>query len=242
MQMHTGEYIEPASIPAIRSPVGYMNSPGSQGTYTRGYGTPVIASAQLRSWPSPSLSVAHSIRPSDDETESPFMPGDEKLDRGYVLNNNNSAFVQLPYNVAPEQKPPAPYTPPIYQMLPRVVHDCHLDGVMLRFLADTQALHAKGQPLSELEGPPYPSYNVLLNPNTIHRPHELSKMLLGVLNTFPDLARLPEQIAVIQMLYLIMRWQIRPTKENYDRLPEWLHPRPAQLFITHPHWLDYIPW
>jgi len=240
MQMGTGIF-EPASMPAIRSPV-YMASPGSQGTYTHGYGTPVLATAQRRSWPSPALSAEHSHRPTEEERDIPFQLGDERLERGYVLNNTNSAFVQLPYSVTPEQKAPAPYAPPIYQMMPRVVFDCHLDGVLLRFLADTQTAHANGQPLSELEGPAYPSYTAMLNPHTTHKPHELSKMLLGVLNTFPDLSRLPQQIAVFHMLYLLMRWQIRPTKDNYDRIPEWLHPRPTQLFVSHPHWLDYIPW
>ena len=43
-------------------------------------------------------------------------------------------------------------------------------------------------------------------------------------------------------MFLIMRWQISPTQENYDRLPEWITPRPSQLFNVHPAWIDYLPW
>lgn len=43
-------------------------------------------------------------------------------------------------------------------------------------------------------------------------------------------------------MFLVMRWQIAPTQENSDRLPEWMTPRPSQLFIPHPPWIDYLPW
>lgn len=39
-----------------------------------------------------------------------------------------------------------------------------------------------------------------------------------------------------------MRWQIAPTQENYERLPDWMTPRPSQLFTAHPAWMDYLPW
>jgi len=39
-----------------------------------------------------------------------------------------------------------------------------------------------------------------------------------------------------------MRWQISPTQDTYDLLPEWVTPRPSQLFTAHPAWIDYLPW
>lgn len=38
-----------------------------------------------------------------------------------------------------------------------------------------------------------------------------------------------------------MRWQIEPTRANYELLPDWVTPRPSQLFTPHPHWLDHLP-
>ena len=43
-------------------------------------------------------------------------------------------------------------------------------------------------------------------------------------------------------MFIVMRWQICPTQEAYDRLPEWMTPRPSQLFTPHPAWVDHLPW
>ena len=43
-------------------------------------------------------------------------------------------------------------------------------------------------------------------------------------------------------MFLVMRWQIEPTQENYDRLPHWVTPRPSQLFTAHALWIDHLPW
>lgn len=93
-----------------------------------------------------------------------------------------------------------------------------------------------------LVGPAYPSVSSLLNPaNSIHS-HPLSKVFTDILATFPDLSTLPERVAVLYIMFLIMRWQILPTQENYDRLPDWVTPRPSQLFTPHPPWIDHLPW
>jgi len=43
-------------------------------------------------------------------------------------------------------------------------------------------------------------------------------------------------------MFSLMRWQIHPTQENYERLPEWLRPTPAQLYTAHPAWIDHLIW
>ena len=72
--------------------------------------------------------------------------------------------------------------------------------------------------------------------------HPVSKVFTDILRTFPNIASLPEQVAVLYLMFLLMRWQIYPTAENYDRMPEWLTPRPSQLLTPHPPWIDYLPW
>jgi len=42
-------------------------------------------------------------------------------------------------------------------------------------------------------------------------------------------------------MFLVIRWLAEPTAENYALIPEWITPRPSQLFAAHPHWLDYLP-
>jgi hypothetical protein len=38
-----------------------------------------------------------------------------------------------------------------------------------------------------------------------------------------------------------VRWQISPTEENYQLLPPFARPLPAQFNIPHPAWTDHIP-
>lgn len=117
---------------------------------------------------------------------------------------------------------------------------CPLDSLLLDFLAERRQQAADGVSTPKLVGPAYPSVSSLLNP--AHKSHPLSKVFTDILATFPDLSTLPEKVAELYIMFLLMRWQIHPTQENYDRLPEWMTPRPSQLFTSHPAWIDHLPW
>jgi hypothetical protein len=119
---------------------------------------------------------------------------------------------------------------------------CPLDGILLDFLHSRQRELAEGASSQRLVGPAYPSVSSLLNPDKSIYSHPLSKVFTDILSKFPDISALPEQVGVLYIMFLIMRWQIYPTQGNYDRLPEWATPRPSQLFTPHPAWLDYLPW
>jgi hypothetical protein len=119
---------------------------------------------------------------------------------------------------------------------------CPLDGLLLDFLAERRQRAAEGVSSHKLVGPAYPSVSSLLNPERSIYSHPLSKFFTDILGTFPDLSALPEQVAVLYIMFLIMRWQISPTQEAYERLPEWVTPRPSQLFTPHPAWVDHLPW
>lgn len=116
---------------------------------------------------------------------------------------------------------------------------CPLDSIFLDFLKNRRGELTNGtqQQLA------YPSVSSLLNPAESNSySYSISKVFSDILRTFPDISSLPEQVAVLYLMFLIMRWQIYPTRQNYDRIPHWLTPRPAQLFNPHPAWMDYIPW
>ncbi|KAI9759455.1 MAG: hypothetical protein M1835_000365 [Candelina submexicana] len=141
--------------------------------------------------------------------------------------------------------------PTCHSGTPRVAHcapilnitaTCPLDSLLLDFLAERQQQAAEGVPSKKLVGPAYPSVSSLLNPEQSVYSHPVSKVFTDILATFPDLSSLPEQVAVLFIMFLIMRWQISPTQENYDRLPDWVTPRPSQLFTPHPAWIDHLPW
>lgn len=140
-------------------------------------------------------------------------------------------------NFPSDQERPA-FATPIRNTAPT----CTLDSILLDFLHSRQQEAAQGIPRQKLAGPPYPSVSSLLNPEKSVYSHPVSKVFTDILRTFPDISSLPEQVAVLYTMFLIMRWQVYPTQENYDRLPEWHTPRPTQLLTAHPPWMDYVPW
>ena len=166
-------------------------------------------------------------------------------------SNQPSHFLN-PIQGGPEESRPA------YAVGPKNLNMCPLDGVLMTFLADQRQRAMDGVPMQELIGPPYPSFKSLIDPRLSEYSHPLSKVFTDMLGKFPDIATLPEQVAILSattpdsseleltfdryVMFLIMRWQIWPSQETYDDLPEWITPRASQLFTPHPAWIDHIPW
>lgn len=149
----------------------------------------------------------------------------------------------MPSNVSTSQY--AQYAPSLvaHLTLPRnSAATCPLDVIMLDFLQDRQNRAAEGVPVKTLVGPTYPNFTSLAYPDRTVESHPLSKLFMDILRTFPDICGVPEQVAIVFIMFLIMRWQIEPTLENYERLPHWVTPRPSQLFTAHPCWIDHLPW
>ncbi|KAJ5284287.1 hypothetical protein N7497_000431 [Penicillium chrysogenum] len=151
--------------------------------------------------------------------------------------NSSSSIYPHPLTTTSEPGPPA-FAAPIRNL----TATCPLDNILLEFLYSRQREAAQGIPRQKLAGPPYPSVSSLLNPERSVYSHPVSKVFTDILRTFPGISSLPEQVAVLYVMFLLMRWQIYPTQENYQRLPEWLTPRPTQLLHPHPAWMDYAPW
>ena len=139
--------------------------------------------------------------------------------------------------------PTASDEPPLYKRLPlNTEPTCTLDGILRGFEAERRRAAQSGTPAATLVGPSYPSISSLLNPTRAANSHPLSKVFTDILSRFPSISEVPEQIAVLYIMFLIMRWHIAPTQENYDRLPEWARPVKSQLEIAHPAWIDHLPW
>ncbi|KAL8894756.1 MAG: hypothetical protein Q9192_004076 [Flavoplaca navasiana] len=155
-----------------------------------------------------------------------------------ISPSSRAAAVQTPKPSSSFDPPLVAHTVPIRNIPPT----CPLDVILLDFLSDRRARAAEGASPTNLVGPSYPSVSSLLNPSTSMYAHPLSKVFTDILSKFPDLSALPEQVAVLYIMFLIMRWQISPTRENYERLPEWVTPRASQLFTPHPAWVDHLPW
>ncbi|EXJ85542.1 hypothetical protein A1O1_05906 [Capronia coronata CBS 617.96] len=152
----------------------------------------------------------------------------------------NSPARQSVYPSLPD--PQAPWT-----ILPKnVAPTCPLDGLLVNFLQSRRREATADQDSSHnnpmLNPTSYPSVSSLLNPSGDHQLDPLSQLMTDIISKFPNISDLPEQAAVLFIMFLNMRWQINPTQENYERLPEWMRPTPMQLFTPHPAWIDHIPW
>ncbi|KAK0740216.1 hypothetical protein B0T18DRAFT_470800, partial [Schizothecium vesticola] len=97
-------------------------------------------------------------------------------------------------------------------------------------------------PASAVLGPPYPSVSSLLNPASAPNAHPLSRIFTDIIARFPSLRPLPERVAVLWIMFHLLRWELSPTPENLARVPEWLRPRATQTATAHPVWINYLPW
>jgi hypothetical protein len=118
---------------------------------------------------------------------------------------------------------------------------CPLDNVLLDFLRERRQRALEGVLTQDLVGPRYPSVSSLLNHANSAYSHPLSKVFTDILVAFPAIYRLPEKVAVLYVMFMVMRWQIDPSEENYELTPELARPLPVQSEIPHPAWVDHVP-
>ncbi|KIW03661.1 uncharacterized protein PV09_04983 [Verruconis gallopava] len=244
-------YSSHAPAPADHaSPLGgvpSVGSPASQTSIPRSYPYNTIAqpSSQTRSWMAATPNPPFERHSQTVHPDLAYGQNDERLGVDFLLDSSDQRMGKSINGVSPSPQTPGGGDQQLrhYNMIPkRVPATCPLDAILLDAVAERHRALNNGIPREEVAGPTYPNWNHLLNKNTTTPVHPISKLITDILRTFPDLNRLPEQVAVIYIMFLIARWEADPTKENYELLPEWVRPLPCQLFTPHPCWLDYLPW
>lgn len=99
----------------------------------------------------------------------------------------------------------------------------------------------------DLLGPSFPPVHILFN----HQPPVITKPpsnIAEVMNRYSEVlsnrgfALIPEKLASFMCMYRFVQWQISPTYQTYQKLHDWQAPRPSQLVIPHPAWMDLPPW
>lgn len=241
----------PPQIPDATSPhtAPSVGSPANPSTVVRQYDYSALAPASSvrGEWAAPNAALDTSPRNPNihpDLAADYTQSSDARLNLGFLLDSDQRV-ARMRNGISPEQSSNSnrdAHSGP-HSALPRIGEaSCPLDALLMDFLAERQRMAAQGVSSEVLVGPLYPNFNALLNRGTSHYSHPLSKLFTDILRTFPDLSNLPEQVAVVHIMFLLMRWCCEPTKANYERMPEWIRPRPTQLFTVHPLWLDYLPW
>jgi hypothetical protein len=137
--------------------------------------------------------------------------------------------------------------PPIYTRLPKPAPpSCPLDDLLDNFRDDRRKMLDSGIPAIDALGPKTPAYFPFMYPSHSYSlrvaPHPLSKLLIDVLSKFPDIAQLPEKVAVLYVMFLVLRWSICPCQTCFEALPEFSRPTADQLEKPHATWIDHLPW
>jgi hypothetical protein len=242
---HQDPFPPPSGQPDHASPHGAVSSgsPVSQTSMSRPFqfGN-VQQQSQHRPW-IPTSNLPFEPHPRNIHPDLAYNQNDERLGVDFLLENSNQRMGKGMNGLSQSPQTPGSDSQGHFNTLPRwVPATCPLDAILLDAVAERARARASGISMEEVVGPMYPNWNHLLNKNTSIPTHPISKLITDILRTFPDLSRLPEQVAVIYIMFLITRWEVEPTRENYERLPEWMRPLPSALFTPHPCWLDYLPW
>ncbi|KAI9168094.1 hypothetical protein HJFPF1_04238 [Paramyrothecium foliicola] len=129
-----------------------------------------------------------------------------------------------------------------YHVLPdHLPSTCPLDSILLDFLHARRDLIARGMTVETAVGPYKPTAKAIMDASLVSSVPPLSVVMSGVLSTFQHVQK-TEKLAFFWAMCLTMRWQISSTSENYYAMPPWLRPTVTQVAVSHPCWIDNIPW
>ncbi|KAL3418096.1 hypothetical protein PVAG01_09811 [Phlyctema vagabunda] len=125
-----------------------------------------------------------------------------------------------------------------------------VDELMIGVIQSQRHLHMTADVTGQcLIGPAFPSVHVLFNQPGPAKPLNPSSLTLtetmsrySAVLSGRGFQLIPEKLASFMAMYRFVQWQIAPTQTTYGALHEWQAPRPSQLIIPHPAWMDLPPW
>ncbi|KKF93476.1 hypothetical protein CFO_g4187 [Ceratocystis platani] len=115
---------------------------------------------------------------------------------------------------------------------------CEMDSFLLPLLNMSDQCQPTQIEIAALLAPSIVSYNSLrvkLDPFST----ALAEIML--LAEPPAGERVPERVAVMYTAFLLIRYMVNATTENFGCVPEFLKPLEDQLERTHAVWIDFIP-
>lgn len=72
-----------------------------------------------------------------------------------------------------------------------------------------------------------------MNPEMSNNVHPVASVACDLARRL-EFAGFAEKVAALFLVYHFIQWQISPTLETYQNMPDWFHPRPSQLATAHP--------
>ncbi|KAM3416710.1 bZIP transcription factor [Cercospora zeina] len=170
----------------------------------------------------------------------------DRLGLSYLLDNAQQPQEASASPSTPSLQPSRSPDLPVYARISNVgPPSCPLDSLLIDALRSRRKMMQDGASVQEAIGPDYPAFAAMVDPGDGNRRsecHQLSALLIDIISKFPDIAQLPEKVAVLYVMFLVLRWLICPCEKCYERLPEWYRPTAVQLENPHFAWTDYVPW
>jgi len=114
--------------------------------------------------------------------------------------------------------------------LPPSSHHISYPAVSLLFQVSSASATSKASPS--------PSHNISTSPLT----HCMSLYASLLQKRGFSSSRIPEKLTSFICTYHFHTWLLTPSSHTYNALHEWQAPRPSQLLIPHPAWMDLVPW
>ncbi|KAF2666194.1 hypothetical protein BT63DRAFT_416597 [Microthyrium microscopicum] len=120
-------------------------------------------------------------------------------------------------------------------------HECNT--LYTEFIKAKQQLLANGHDMSEVIGLDTINPSKLLSSEDTpgNGPQSISQWANGIVGEVRTMC-IAEKLATMIMITSLARWQILPNLEHYESIPKCMIPTPCQVAISHPAWMDYIPW
>lgn len=167
--------------------------------------------------------------------------------------NNNPSFTSIPRSVPnfPLSSPTSSHSslyhqPPMYSWeIPTKFTPATspFDSLLASLLQSQRTMLMNGVPRSQVLGSNYPNMKALIydDPETQNSTHHISKVISDIIrNTL--LLNLPERAASFFVMYYLLQWQISPSQETYNNIPEFFQPRPSQHVSPHAIWVQFVAW
>ncbi len=114
-----------------------------------------------------------------------------------------------------------------------------VDSILIGLLQRQRSLAHDETIGSIFIGPYHPDLRALVNPELSNQVHPVSSIISNLFQRLPY-PSLAEKVAVLFLVYHFCQWQIWPTMETYNNIPEWLRPRASQLATAHPIWSTLV--
>lgn len=131
-------------------------------------------------------------------------------------------------------------SPPTWNMPLRFVAPTGpLDSILLSLLQRQRGASLEGITGASLIGPTSPSLRALVNPDQSQLVHPVASVL-GSLLQRTSLRCLVDKVAAMVVMYSLVQWQISPSQETYNNIPDWYVPRASQHLTPHPIWMTTV--